>query len=176
MTGDYEHHQQLIYNATYETQTHHANDPSYFLSQPVLLKMIRIDSRFAAVSSDHKILIHQVIEDNFTRTGFRVVPMFEASFQHLRAQAEEHFVPQLIFSDRNEHLYIIYPDQVIGGKLSGPLEFRNITLVGIENDRNFIGSVKVYDWHFFVSLGSAGVDVYRFEESGNIRPIMTINS
>lgn len=68
-----------------------------------------------------------------------------------------------MYSPTTDYIYIIFQDQVIGGLLNDKLYLRNISTVGIENDRNYIGTVRVSGSLMFVPLGTEGVDVYRFE-------------
>lgn len=53
---------------------------------------------------------------------------------------------------------------MIGGKVDydnlSSFTLRNITIEGLENYRNYIGSVKTFEWHIFVPLGTDGLDIY----------------
>ena len=52
----------------------------------------------------------------------------------------------MIYAQNNQYLYLIYKDQVLGGFVDydnlKSFTLRNITGYGLENDKDFIGTVK----------------------------------
>lgn len=72
------------------------------------------------------------------------------TFDFLREGALSVETPQMIYADYNQYIYIIYKDQVIGGFVDydnlNKFTLRNITGQGMQNDKDFIGTVKSYGW------------------------------
>lgn len=50
---DYSRHTTRVFTPRYKPSDVHPNDPSYFLSIPLLVNMVHITNGFAMVSSDH---------------------------------------------------------------------------------------------------------------------------
>jgi hypothetical protein len=83
-------------NLTYSTQDFddpHINDPTYFLSNPILTNMVHIQNGFAVVSSDHRLLVFNISASNKSKTGYNVEKILETTFDFLRPEAYEHVVP-----------------------------------------------------------------------------------
>ncbi|CAD8178541.1 unnamed protein product [Paramecium octaurelia] len=174
--GDYESHHKVIYNSTLNPDEEHANDPSYYLSSPIMINMVHTKQGLAIVTSDHTLLNYKVIQNYSSKTGFSTQLLSTVDFKSLRKHATELEVPQIIYVPYNEYIYIIYSDQIIGGKAENNIELATIQFSGFQTQNSYINQIKVYHNFLFIPAGSDGLHIYRFQESGNINYDSTLSS
>lgn len=58
--AEYENHHKIIFNATHNPDEEHANDPSYYLSTPIMVNMAITRKGLLIVTSDHTLLNYEV--------------------------------------------------------------------------------------------------------------------
>lgn len=59
------------------------------------------------------------------------------------------------------YVFLVYRDQILKGYVEPNMTLKNCTIGGLENDNNFIGSIKIYENFMFVPLGMEGMDIYQ---------------
>ncbi|CAD8142006.1 unnamed protein product [Paramecium pentaurelia] len=174
--GDYSIYSQKIF----ELPNLQTNDPELLLNIPVLLNMVHIKKAIAIVTSNNQILLYRVNKNSSNIIGHEIQLEANYSFQHLRQEAKIIEPPQMIYTDQTQYIYLIYRNQIIGGKVNydnlSSFVLRNITNQGFENDNNYLGQVKVFGWHIFVPIGVDGLDIYQYEENGELTLIGNMNS
>ncbi|CAD8137561.1 unnamed protein product [Paramecium octaurelia] len=174
--GDYSQYSQKIF----ELPNIESNDPELLLNIPVLLNMVHIKKAFAIVTSNNQLLLYKVNKNTSNIVGHEIQLEANHSFQHLRQWAKIIEPPQIIYTDQTQYIYLIYRNQILGGKVNydnlGSFVLRNITNQGFENDNNYLGQVKVFGWHVFVPVGVEGLDIYQYEENGELTIIGNMNS
>ncbi|CAD8196986.1 unnamed protein product [Paramecium octaurelia] len=175
--GEYENHHTVIYNATHNPDQEHANDPSYYLSTPILVNMVITKQGLLIATSDHTLLNYNVTQDPQSQVGFKTQLLQEYDYDSLRSEATEAEVPQIVYVPTYNYVYLIYRDQILKGKVSSNMTLQNCSIgSGLENDNNFIGQIKVLNNYMFVPLGRDGLDIYQINKDGDISLKMSLNS
>ncbi|CAD8100552.1 unnamed protein product [Paramecium sonneborni] len=174
--GDYESHHKVIYNSTINLDQEHANDPSYYLSTPIMINMVHIKQGLAIVTSDHTLLIYKVNQNFSSKTGFSTQLLSNIDYKYLRNNTTELEVTQIIYAPYNEYIYIIYSDQILGGKVDQDIQIKQIQFQGFKNTNNQINQMKVYQNFLIVPSGYDGLNIYKLHESGNIYYYNTLSS
>ncbi|CAD8144766.1 unnamed protein product [Paramecium pentaurelia] len=174
--GDYSIYSQKIFELP-DLQT---NDPELLLNIPVLLNMVHIKKAFAIVTSNNQILLYKVNQNSSNIIGHDIQLQANYSFQHLRKEAKIIEPPQIIYTDQTQYIYLIYRNQIIGGKVNydnlSSFVLRNITNERLDNDNYYLGQVKVFGWHVFIPIGVDGLDIYQYKENGELHFIGNMNS
>ncbi|CAD8118683.1 unnamed protein product [Paramecium sonneborni] len=174
--ANYENHHTIIYNATHDPDEEHANDPSYYLSTPILVNMVNTNKSILIVTSDHSLLNYNVTQDRFSRVGFQTKLIQEYDYDFLRSGATEAEVPQILYASMFNYVFLVYRDQILKGYVEPNMTLKNCTIGGLENDNNFIGSIKIYENFMFVPLGMEGMDIYQINQDGDLKLYQSMNS
>ncbi|CAK60178.1 unnamed protein product (macronuclear) [Paramecium tetraurelia] len=175
--ADYENHHTLIYNATHNPDEEHANDPSYYLSTPILVNMVKTNQGLMIATSDHTLLNYNITQDPQSIVGFKTQLLQEYDYDYLRSEATEAEVPQIVYAPIFEYVFLIYRDQILKGKIQPNMTLQNCSIgSGLENDNNFIGQIKILNNYMFVPLGRDGLDIYQINKDGDISLKLSMNS
>ncbi|CAK58322.1 unnamed protein product (macronuclear) [Paramecium tetraurelia] len=174
--GDYQVYSQKIFDLpNLET-----NDPELLLNIPVLLNMVHIKKAFAIVTSNNQILLYRVNNNSSNIIGHNIQLETNYSYHHLRQEAKIIEPPQIIYADQTQYIYLIYANQILGGKVNydnlSSFALRNITNERFDYETYYLGQIKVFGWHIFIPVGVDGLDIYQYQENGDWSFIGNMNS
>ncbi|CAD8059755.1 unnamed protein product [Paramecium sonneborni] len=156
------------------------NDPEQLLNIPILLNMVHFRKVFAIVTSNNQLLLYSVNKNELSIVGNKIQLEANYSFEHLRKEQRIIEPPQIIYTDKTQYIYLFYRNHILGGKVNfdnlSSYVLRNISNAELENENNYKGQVKVFGWHIFVPMGIVGLDIYQYQDDGDLIYIGNMNS
>ncbi|CAD8083356.1 unnamed protein product [Paramecium primaurelia] len=155
-------------------RTANVNDPDFIMKNPVLVGLANTTSQgFIVLTSNHLIYLFQLSFSQLSNK-FSIKSNQTFNFSDLRQTQYEPVSPQLIWFDQKSCVLIIFPQQIIIGKLiDGQFSFKNSN-ISISNEEEYIGIAKLHKGYLFVARGRLGIDIYSINEQGQLIQIQNL--
>ncbi|CAK57567.1 unnamed protein product (macronuclear) [Paramecium tetraurelia] len=149
-------------------RTANVNDPDFIMKNPVLVGLANTTSQgFMVLTSNHLLHLFQLDYSQLSNK-FAIKSNQTFNFSDLRQTQYEPVSPQLIWFDQKSCALIVFPQQIIIGKLvDGQFSFKNSN-ISISNEEEYIGITKLHKGFVFVARGRLGIDIYSLHDQGQL--------
>ncbi|CAD8112843.1 unnamed protein product [Paramecium sonneborni] len=149
-------------------RTANVNDPDFIMKNPVLVGLANTTSQgLIVLTSNHLLYLFQ-LQFSKLSNKFSIKSNQTFNFSDFRQTQYEPIQPQLIWFDQKSCVLIVFPQQIIIGKLQdGQFTFKNSN-ISISNEEEYIGMAKIYKDYLFVARGRSGIDIYSINEKNQL--------
>ncbi|CAD8115982.1 unnamed protein product [Paramecium sonneborni] len=157
-------------------RTANVNDPNFIMKNPVLVGIVNTTSQGLIVLTSNHILYLFQLEFSQLSHKFSIKSNQTFNFSDLRQTQYEPVSPQLIWFDQQSCVFIVFPQQIIIGKLiDGQFSFKNSN-ISIYNEDEYIGIAKLHKGYLYVARGRLGIDIYTFDDQNSLIQIQNLYS